>query len=180
MWYEARWQNRPLECSSPKLEKKIYMKNKRDDVLCFIGQGWVSKCSLYSPCWRRNFHAHRIYYFCWATLHLFLRFICITPLLAQVAGLFSMRGRWSFPRGVPVPDDEIWRPFGFRFPFTTIPCVLEDGRGVRLCYRWLSPCSFFVGLLSTWFCLQAIILISASTNVSNLFFVYAITFIMST
>ena len=100
--------------------------------------------------------------------------------LAQVAGLFSMRGRWSFPRGVPVPDDEIWRPFGFRFPFTTIPCVLEDGRGVRLCYRWLSPCSFFVGLLSTWFCLQAIILISASTNVSNLFFVYAITFIMST
>lgn len=103
-----------------------------------------------------------------------------TSSLAQVAGLFSMRGRWSFPRGVPVPDDEIWRPFGFRFPFTTIPCVLEDGRGVRLCYRWLSPCSFFVGLLSTWFCLQAIILISASTNVSNLFFVYAITFIMST
>lgn len=79
-----------------------------------------------------------------------------TRSLAQVAGLFSMRGRWSFPRGVPVPDDEIWRPFGFRFPFTTIPCVLEDGRGVRLCYRWLSPCSFFVGLLSTWFCLQAL------------------------
>jgi hypothetical protein len=100
-----------------------------------------------------------------------------TSSLAQVAGLFGSR---SFPRGVPVPDDEIWRPFGFRFPFTTIPCVLEDGRGVRLCYRWLSPCSFFVGLLSTWFCLQAIILISASTNVSNLFFVYAITFIMST
>lgn len=24
------------------------MKNKRDDVLCFIGQGWVSKCSLFS------------------------------------------------------------------------------------------------------------------------------------
>jgi hypothetical protein len=103
-----------------------------------------------------------------------------TRSLAQVAGLFSMRGRWSFPRSVPVPDDEIWRPFGFRFPFTTIPCVLEDGRGVRLCYRWLSPCSFFVGLLSTWFCLQNLILISASTNVSNLFFVYAITFIMST
>ena len=87
-----------------------------------------------------------------------------------------------FPEVFPF---QMMRLTSVRFPFTNIPCVLEDGRGVHLRSHWLSPfwyglSSFFVGLLSTWFCLQAIILISASTNVSNLFFVYAITFIMST
>lgn len=81
---------------------------------------------------RRNFHAHRLYYFCWATLHLFLRYS-----LAQVAGLFSMRSWWSFPEE---PHSRWCDLTSVRFLFTTIPCLLEDGRGVRLCYRWLSPC----------------------------------------
>ena len=135
------------------------MKNKRDDdVFCSSGKD-ESQSVLYSPCWRRNFHAHRLHYFCWATLHLPSIYMhhTATRSLAQVAGLFSMRGRWSFPRSVPVPDDEIWRPFGFRFPFTTIPCVLEDGRGVHLRSRWLSPCLIRFVVLSRGFTLHLIL-----------------------
>lgn len=71
------------------------MKNKRDDdVFCSSGKD-ESQSVLYilrveDAISMRN----RLYYFCWATLHAFLRFIASHRYsLAQVAGLFSMKSR---------------------------------------------------------------------------------------
>lgn len=121
------------------------MKNKRDDVLCFLGQGWVSKCSLFSVL-KTQFPCASPLLFCWATLHLFLRFICITPLLARSLRLqaFSQWGVEIFPPRCS--RSRWWDLTSVRFPVSFY--------NYTLCSRRWSRCPPMLPLVVSLFLLR--------------------------
>jgi len=86
----------------------------------------------------------------------YLRFICITPLLAR-SGYRPFLNEESMIFPPRCSHSRWWDLTSVRFPFTTIPCVLEDGRGVHLRSRWLSPCLIRFVVLSRGFTLHLIL-----------------------
>jgi hypothetical protein len=115
--------------------------------MCSVSSGKdESQSVLYSPCWRRNFHAHRLYYFCWATLHLFLRFICITPLLLARSGCrpFLNEGSMIFPPRCS--RSRWWDLTSVRFPVSFY--------NYTLCSRRWSRCPPMLPLVVSLFLLR--------------------------
>lgn len=140
------------------------MKNKRWCVL-FIGQGWVSKCSLFSVL--KDAISMRIafttfvgqpYTYSFDTRSLRLQAFSqwgVDDLFPEVFPFQMMR--------FDVRSDSFYNHTLSSRRWSRCPPMLP--LVVSLLIRVCHPFSW-VGLLSAWFCLQAIILISVSTNVS--------------